>query len=397
MTIPTAATTSTLSLRERWPLVMANTYGTPGIALVRGEGTQVWDESGKRYLDFLGGIAVNALGHAHPDIVTAVTKQLQTLGHTSNLAATAPAIELAERLANLAGQSAVTFFANSGAEANEAAFKFSRLTGRGRIVAAIQGFHGRTAAALSMTGQPAKREPFLPLIDHIDYVPFGDLDAMTQQVTEEVAMVLLEPIQGEAGVIDAPAGYLPAVQQRCREVQSLFVLDEVQTGVGRTGSWFAHQHEQLEPDGLSLAKGLGGGLPIGAFMVFGDMAAKWQPGMHGSTFGGNPVSAAAALAVLDVIERDQLLDNVRQREQQLRAALANCDGVSHITGRGLLLGLQLHPDVSASEVASRALSAGLIVNAIGTSTLRLAPPLIVTKAQMAQAADILRAALAGAG
>lgn len=380
---------ATSALLDRWQGAIADTYGTPTLALVRGEGAQVWDADGNRYIDMLAGIAVNALGHAHPAVTLAVTRQLGTLGHVSNLAATEPAIALAERLLVHAGRDGRVFFANSGAEANEAAFKLSRLTGRVEVIAAVNSFHGRTAAALALTGQPAKRAPFEPLVPGVHFVPYGDAEALAAEVArmepDTVAAVILEPIQGEAGVVVPPAGYLAAAQRIAHEAGALFLLDEVQTGIGRTGTWFAHQHDGVTPDAMSLAKGLGGGLPIGALVTFSPVAQKWQPGMHGSTFGGNPVSCAAALAVLDIIEEDGLLARANVAGDRLRRALAAVNGVTEVRGAGLLLGVVLADGVVAADVERHARTSGVIVNAIGGDVIRLAPPLVITDAQLDRA------------
>lgn len=387
-----------MTLLTRWPQSMADNYGTPKLALVRGAGAQVWDEQGREYLDLLAGIAVNALGHAHPAVVAAVTEQLTTLGHTSNLAATAPAIELAERLLALAGRPGRVFFCNSGAEANEAAFKLSRLTGRTGLVAAEGGFHGRTAAALALTGQPAKRQPFEPLPGHVSFVPYGDAQALADAVDEATAAVLLEPIQGEGGVVPPPPGYLRSAQEAAARSGALFMLDEVQTGIARTGTWFSYQREGLAPDVVTLAKGLGGGLPIGATIAFGEAGEMWRPGSHGSTFGGNPASCAAALAVLDTIETDGLLGNVEQVGRILQEGMAAAPGVECVRGSGLLLGVVLAAGVPAGEVEAAARQRGLLVNAIGTDVIRLAPPLILSEAQARRAvAGLAEAITAVAG
>ncbi len=292
---------------ERWQAVMQDNYGTPPVTLVSGQGSWVTDDGGRRYLDLLGGIAVNALGHAHPAIVAAVSEQVRTLGHTSNLAITLPALQLCERLALIADPmgGARVFLCNSGAEANEAAFKLVRLTGRTRMVAAANGFHGRTMGALALTGQPAKADPFRPLPGEVDFVPYGDVEALRAAVDEQTAAIILEPIQGEAGVVVPPEGYLVAARRIADDVGALLILDEVQTGIGRTGRWLAHhapEHHGIRPDVITLAKGLGGGLPIGAMIRLGHPnTPEFTPGSHGSTFGGNPISAAAALSVLDTI------------------------------------------------------------------------------------------------
>ncbi len=382
-----------MTLIEKWQSSVMNTYGPPSLALVRGEGAVVVDETGKSYVDFLGGIAVNVLGHAHPAVVRAVTEQIQTLGHVSNLYASPPAAALAERLLGLSGRPGAVFFANSGAEANEAAFKISRRTGRTRIVAATGAFHGRTMGALALTGQRAKTDPFRPLPEHISHVPYGDPAALADAVTADTAMVLLEPIQGEAGVVVPPAGYLTAARDIATKAGALLALDEVQTGVGRTGYWFAYQSEGVEPDVVTLAKGLGGGLPIGACLAFGAAATLLGPGSHASTFGGNPVCCAAALAVLDTIAADDLLDHVKRVGERLRAGIEALGHplVTSVGGAGLLLGVVLAEPV-AGNVTAALLDAGFLANAVQPDVLRLAPPLILTTEQ----ADAFLAALPAA-
>ena len=376
---------STADEQVRWQASLMGNYGVPAMAVVRGAGARVWDADGREYVDLLAGIAVNALGHAHPAVVDAVTHQVATLGHTSNLAITAPAVDLAERLLALldpAGErGGRAFFCNSGAEANEAAFKLSRLTGRSRVVVAEGSFHGRTMGALALTAQPAKQDPFRPLPGDVIAVPYGDVDALRAAVDADTAAVFLEPIQGEGGVIPAPPGYLAAARAACDAHGALLVLDEVQTGIGRTGAWFAHEHDGVQPDVITLAKGLGGGLPIGACIAFGDAAALLGPGSHGSTFGGNPISCAAALAVLDVIERDGLLARAQWAGERLATVVAKPSGVSHVRGRGLLLGAVLAAPVAA-EVEAAARQAGLIVNAVAPDVIRLAPPLVLSDADL---------------
>jgi len=391
--------TASETLSERWNAVMSNNYGTPSLALVRGQGARVWDADGVEYVDLLAGIAVNALGHAHPAVIEAVNAQLSTLGHTSNLAMHEPGIALAERLIELSGRPGRVFFCNSGAEANEAAFKLARLTGRRQIVAAQGSFHGRTMGALAMTGQVAKQTPFLPLPDGVVSVPYGDVGAL-DAITEDTAAVVLEPIQGEGGVIPAPVGYLAAAQQLCRDAGALLILDEVQTGIGRTGNWFAYQHEQLTPDAITLAKGLGGGLPIGALLVFGPAMDLWQPGHHGSTFGGNPVSAAASLAVLDTLESDGWLARVPQTSTELIRIFMDSPShegvplISGVRGQGLLLGITLARPV-AQKLERAARGHGLLVNAIGDSLIRVAPPLVLTDDDLSVVAQRWPAAVAG--
>ncbi|GAA3195063.1 MULTISPECIES: acetylornithine transaminase [Streptomyces] len=365
--------------QRRWQGAMMDNFGTPRLALVRGEGTTVWDADGGAYLDFLGGIAVNALGHAHPAVVRAVTDQVATLGHVSNFFVSGPTVTLAERLLALAGRPGRVYFSNSGAEANEAAFKIGRRTGRTHMVSTAGGFHGRTMGALALTGQPAKQQPFAPLPGDVDYVPYGDVEALRAAVTTDTAFVILEPVQGENGVVVPPPGYLRAAREITAATGTLLVLDEIQTGIGRTGHWFAAQEEGVEADVVTLAKGLGGGLPIGATLAFGPAAELLTPGSHGSTFSGNPVVCAAALAVLDTIERDGLLDHVKRTGERLRAgieALAH-PAVASVRGAGLLLGIVLtEPLAPLAQQAAQ--DAGLLVNAVAPDVIRLAPPLIVS-------------------
>lgn len=372
-------------LATRWRGAMMNNYGTPPLALVRGAGAEVWDADGNRYLDLLAGIAVNSLGHAHPAIIEAVTRQLSTLGHTSNLYLTEPSVALAERLVDLLGVApggARALFCNSGAEALEAAFKISRLTGRTKLVAAENAFHGRTMGALALTGQEPKRAPFAPLPAEVTHVPFGDVDALAAAVDGDTAAVVLEPILGEAGVIVPPEGYLRAARRITAVHGALLVLDEVQTGVGRTGRWFAHQAVGITPDVITLAKGLGGGMPIGACLGIGAAAELLAPGQHGTTFGGNPVCCAAALAVLSTIESDGLLDHADRVGKEIGAGV---DALGHplvegASGAGLLIGIGLTAPASAA-VAVAARRAGFLVNNAAPDRLRLAPPLILSHQQ----------------
>ena len=370
-------------LTSRWQTVMSDNYGTPPVAIVRGQGALVWDADGKQYLDMVAGIAVNALGHAHPAIQAAVSKQLGEYGHVSNLAMHPVGIELAERLIDLAGRPGRVFFCNSGTEANEAAFKVARLTGRTTVYAAQGGFHGRTMGALSLTGQPPKRAPFEPLVPAVEFFEYGSVPDL-----DDAAGLIVEPIQGEAGVVVAPDGYLGELAAATGE--ALLILDEVQTGMGRTGSWFAH--DDVRPDLVTLAKGLGGGLPIGAMMSFGDAADLLQPGHHGSTFGGNPVACAAALAVIDTIEREDLLSNVTAVGGRIVSQLSSVPGVAQVRGRGLLLGVVLERP-QAREVETRCREAGVLVNAIGDDVVRMAPPLILTSEQADHACTVLGEAI----
>lgn len=368
--------------QERYADALLGVYGAPQRVLVRGEGAYVWDADGRRYLDLLGGIATTVLGHAHPTLVGAVTAQLSTLGHVSNFFATPPQVGLAERLLGLARapHGSGVFFANSGGEANEAAFKMARRTGRPRILALEGAFHGRSMGALALTHRPEYREPFGPLPGGVEHLPFGDVPALEAAMDDSVAALVVEPIQGEAGVRPLPDGYLAAARELTSAHGSLLVVDEVQTGVGRTGSWFAHARHGVVPDVLTVAKGLGGGLPIGAVVAFGTRAAHLLGrGQHGTTFGGNPVSTAAALATLHVIERDDLLGNVQEVGGILRDGVLGCGHplVQGVRGEGLLLGIALTRPV-AGDVATAALDAGFVVNAVDASTLRLAPPLVLT-------------------
>jgi acetylornithine/N-succinyldiaminopimelate aminotransferase len=367
---------------NRWSSVVQNNYGTPAIALVKGKGIVVTDADGKQYLDFLGGIATSILGHAHPSIVKAVSKQVATLSHVSNFYAHPNAVELAEKLVSMTGdKSARVFFCQSGAEANEAAFKLSRRTGRVRAVAAQGAFHGRTMGALSLTGQPSKREPFLPLIKGVKHVPFGDIESMRRAVTKKTAMVIIEPMMGEAGVIVPPADYLQQIRHLCDEKGALLVIDAVQTGIGRTGDWFGYEYAGITPDVITLAKGLGGGLPLGAMIALGKAAKLFQPGDHGSTFGGNPVTTAAGLAAIKFIETQKLLKKVEQKGSYLIQELALIPGVKEVRGAGLLIGIELE-SLNSSDVANSLRAAGVLVNAANPTTIRIAPALIVTDAQI---------------
>ncbi|WP_406081558.1 acetylornithine transaminase [Micromonospora sp. NBC_00858] len=382
------------TLVQRWGQSMMDNYATPPLALVSGAGAVVVDDAGREYLDLVGGIAVNALGHAHPAVVAAVSKQVATLGHVSNLYVAEPPVALAELLLALAGRPGRVFFANSGAEANEAAFKLSRRTGRSHVVATRGGFHGRTMGALALTGQPAKADPFRPLPGDVTHVDYGDVAALDAAVTDATAMVILEPIQGEAGVVVPPAGYLAAARKITARHGALLVLDEVQTGIGRTGHWFAHQAEGVEPDVVTLAKGLGGGLPLGATLAFGRAADLLTPGSHGTTFGGNPVSCAAALAVVATIANEGLLDHVKRVGERLRRGIEALDHplVAGVRGAGLLLGVALTAPVA--PVLSEALrEAGFLVNPVQPGVVRLAPPLILTTAQVDAFLAALPAAL----
>jgi acetylornithine/N-succinyldiaminopimelate aminotransferase len=375
---------------NRWSNSVQNNYGSPTIALVKGKGIVVTDAEGKQYLDFLGGIATNILGHAHPAIVKAVTQQVSILSHVSNFYVHPNAVELAEKLASMTGdKSAKVFFCQSGAEANEAALKLSRRTGKVRAVAAQGAFHGRTMGALSLTGQPSKREPFLPLVKGVKHVPYGDIEAMRKAVTKKTAMVIIEPIMGEAGVIVPPADYLQELRALCDAKGALLVIDAVQTGMGRTGDWFGYEYSGITPDVITLAKGLGGGLPLGAMIALGKAADLFQPGDHGSTFGGNPVTTAAGLAAIKFIESQKLLKKVEKQGAFLMQELALIPGVSEVRGAGLLLGIELE-NLKSSDVAIALQKSGVLVNAANPTTIRLAPALIVTDVQIKKFISIFK-------
>ncbi|MGO2873980.1 acetylornithine transaminase [Corynebacterium variabile] len=380
--------------KSDWENAVMPTYGTPAINLVSGKGSRVTDSDGKEYIDLLAGIAVNALGHAHPAIVEAVSTQIATLGHTSNIFAHPQVIALANRLRNLISPDAHVFFSNSGAEANEAAFKTARLTGKSRILAAEHGFHGRTMGSLAMTGQPGKRAPFEPMPAGVEFYPYGDLDALRAligQTPDDTAAVILESVQGETGVVPAPEGFLTGVRALCDEFGVLMIVDEVQAGMGRTGQWFGYQADLpagVVPDLITLAKGLGGGLPIGACVAATRAGQLLAAGQHGSTFGGNPVSCAAGNAVIDTIVADNVLDNVNAQGEYLRTGLEALDAVDHVRGRGLMLGVVLkdaHPGIAAE-----ALDAGLLLNQPADDVIRLVPPLTITDTDVREAVAILK-------
>ncbi len=374
----------------RYAGALLATYGTPQRVLVRGEGALVWDAEGHRYVDLLAGIATSVLGHAHPLLTAAVTSQLATLGHVSNFFATPVQVALAERLLEVlrAPAGSGVFFCNSGAEANEAAFKMARRTGRPTIIAAENAFHGRTMGALALTGQPGKKTPFEPMTPGVRHVPYGDVAALAAAVDPDTAAVFLEPIMGEAGAVTPPAGYLAAAREITAAAGALLVLDEVQTGVGRTGSWFAFQRAGIVPDVVTLAKGLGGGLPIGACIGLGAAGDLLEPGQHGTTFGGNPVCCAAALAVLDTIATEGLLDHVAQVGKEIATGV---EALGHplvrgVDGAGLLIGILLGEPVSAAAAAA-ARDAGFLVNNAVPDRLRLAPPLVLTEGQAEEFLD----------
>lgn len=371
-----------MNAREQWQKVMAPTYGTPTLNLVSGKGLIVTDDNGKKYLDFLGGIATNVLGHAHPAIVSSVNKQISQLGHVSNFFSHPSGLSLASALVELTGdKSAKVFFCNSGAEANEAALKLSRKSGKKNIVATTGSFHGRTMGALSLTGQESKRAPFLPLLGNIKHVPFGNTRAMARAVNKKTAMVIVEPIMGEAGVIVPPAGYLKSLRSICDKNGVLLVFDCVQTGIGRTGQWFGFEHESIKPDVITVAKGLGGGLPIGAMISLGEASNLFAPGDHGTTFGGNPIAASAGLAVLKTLKKEKLLARAKKFEQLLKGKISKIQGVKEIRGAGLLIGIELK-EPKAQAIRDLLLKKGVIVNAANESVIRIAPALNVTQVQI---------------
>lgn len=384
-----AAHSSGAEWLARYSSSLIGVFGTPQRVLVRGAGCLVWDADGKEYLDLLGGIAVNALGHAHPFVTSVISSQLATLGHVSNFFTSPTQIALAEKLLALtkAPAGSKVFFANSGTEANEAAFKLARRnmgtegTPRTKIIALEGAFHGRTMGALALTAKEAYRTPFEPLPAGVVHVPFGDVEALLNAIDESVAAVFLEPIQGEAGVRPLPPGYLKAAREATSKAGALLILDEVQTGIGRTGKWLASEDAGIVPDAITLAKGLGGGFPVGALVTFGEQTSSLlTAGQHGTTFGGNPVATAAALATLHTIEHQHVLENVREVGEYLRLALADVEGVTEVRGEGLLIGFDLDADVAPALVTA-GLENGFIINSPGPRTIRLAPPLILTVEQ----------------
>lgn len=379
-------TTSQAEWLERYGASHIGVFGAPGLVISRGEGCWVWDVDGRRYLDLVSGIAVNALGHSHPELVAAISKQAGELVHVSNFFTTTAQVGAAERILAVADAPAGSgvFFTNSGTESVEAAIKLSRRTGRSRIVALEGAFHGRSTGALALTHKAAYREPFEPLIPDVVHVPPGDVAALRAAVDERTAMVLLEPVQGEAGVLPLDGDYLRAAREVTREVGALLVLDEIQTGIGRTGAWFAHQHHGVVPDAMTLAKGLGGGVPIGALVTFGpETTALLAPGQHGSTFGGNPLACSAALTVLDTIESEGLVARAGELGEHLVAAVAALEDprLGPVRGLGLLRAIPLR-GLASTDVVAAARRAGFIVNPVAPDAIRLAPPLVITAAEL---------------
>lgn len=370
-----------------WNNIFLNNYGTPTIELVEGEGVVVKDSQGNIYLDFLSGIAVNALGHAHPAVIDAVSKQIRKLSHTSNFYANEPAINLAEKLIAISSLDAKVFFCNSGAEANEAAIKLSRRTGKKNLIAANNSFHGRTMGSLSITGQLTKQKPFKPLLSDVQFIDINSKSGV-RKIRRKTAAVFLESIQGEGGVTPCTSEFLKAVRAKTIKTKSLLVMDEVQTGLGRTGQWFGYENAGITPDVVTLAKALGGGLPMGAILVTGEAKELFEPGQHGSTFGGNPVVASAALATIDVIERENLLENSLNMGELLIKLINQIDGVTEVRGRGLLLGVEL-TEFAAKDVELECRKMGLLLNAVTEKTLRLAPALIVNIEQVKRCSEII--------
>lgn len=367
-------------VQSRWQAALQNNYGTPSVALSHGKGSYVWDVEGKKYLDMLGGIATTVVGQAHPKVIAAVSKQIGQLSHVSNFYIHEPGLLLAEKLTSFTGdKGARVFFCNSGAEANEAALKLSRLTDRTRIISTTGAFHGRTVGALSLTGQIAKQRPFRPLLKDVKFAEYGDINSMKRLISTKVAMVILEPIQGESGVILPPPGYLQAVRELCDRYGALLCIDAVQTGMGRTGTWFGYERSGITPDIITLAKGLGGGLPLGAMIAVTKRAPAFKAGEHGSTFGGNPISCAAGLAAIEIIERGSLLHKVVERGEYIKREVAKLDGVSSVRGEGLLIGIVLDNAISAS-VVSAAREEGLLLNAPDKNVIRIAPALTLSQA-----------------
>ena len=376
--------------QERWKASIQNNYGAPDISLVKGAGAQVWDADGNEYLDFLGGIATNILGHAHSALISAITKQANELGHVSNLYSHPRAIELAEKLKDLTGSTeAKVFFCNSGAEANEAALKLSRLSGRKKIVSTLGSFHGRTIGALSITGQVAKRKAFLPLLKDIAFIPYNDVKAAKKAISKKVAMVIVEPIQGENGVVVPDLGYLKTLRELTSKHGALLVFDCVQTGMGRTGQWFGFEHEGVVPDVITLAKGLGGGLPLGAMIAIGSASSLFEPGSHGSTFGGSPVACASALASIKYLEDESILQRVKNLELTLKLEISKNPIVATVRGSGLLIGIVLKEPIAKKFISDLQIN-GVLANATSDSVIRIAPPLIVSDSQVLQFIEVFR-------
>ncbi|MFM8205822.1 MAG: acetylornithine transaminase [Actinomycetales bacterium] len=382
-------------LKKRWESAMQSTYTTPGLLISSARGSRLKDAAGNEYLDLLGGIATNALGHNHPKIVSAVTKQIRKFSHLSNIYGHQPGIDLAEKLIKMTGdENARVYFCNSGTEAVEAAIKLSRLTGRKQIISAIGSFHGRTMGSLSLTAQPSKQRPFLPLLPKVKHVAYGDLKSLRKRISKKTAMVILEPIMGEAGVVVPPAGYLKAVRELCDKFGVLLVFDCVQTGMGRTGTWFGYEDEGIKPDVITIAKGIGGGLPLGAMITIGIDKNLFLPGSHGSTFGGNPIACAAANAVISEISKKRLLTSNRRKGQLFIKSLQSLSEVKEARGKGLLVGIEFHKS-QAKIVAKRLEELGYLVNAVNESVLRLAPSYLITDLEIKKFVQALKTVLEG--
>ena len=367
-----------------WSKNLMSNYTTPSITLVKGKGSIVFDADGKKYIDMLGGIATNILGHSHPAVVSAVNRQIKTLSHVSNFYAHPNVIELAQTLVRLTGnQDSRVFFAQSGAEVNEAAIKLSRKTGRTRIIAATGSFHGRTMGSLSLTGQISKRTSFLPLLKNVKHIPFGDISKAKRAINSRTAMVIVEPIMGEAGVIVPPKNYLEELRGACTKHGALLVIDAVQTGMGRTGQWFGYEYSGIQPDVITIAKGLGAGLPLAAMIAVGKSSQLFEPGDHGSTFGGNPVTTAASVAAIKWIEKNKILFKCKADFKFLHSELLSVSGVIEIRGSGLLIGIALHRN-NSSEVAAALQVKGFLVNAANPNTIRIAPALNISRKELSQ-------------
>ena len=376
--------------QSRWQGALQNNYGVPEVSLVKGSGAQVWDADGKEYLDFLGGIATNILGHAHPVLIEAISEQAKELSHVSNLYSHPRVLELAEKLVQLTGRSdSKVFFANSGAEANEAAIKLSRLTGHKKIISTVGSFHGRTIGALSITGQIAKRKAFLPLLSDVKFVAYNDIAAAKKVIRKKVAMIIVEPIQGENGVVVPDLGYLKELRSLTTKHGVLLAFDCVQTGMGRTGQWFGYENENIVPDIITLAKGLGGGLPLGAMIAIGDCATLFEPGSHGSTFGGSPIACASALASIKFLEDEKILDRVKQIELSLKLEISKNPIVETVRGSGLLIGIVLKEPIAKKYVGDLQ-KLGILANATSDKVIRIAPPLIVSDNQVGYFIDTFR-------
>ena len=376
--------------QSRWQSSLQNNYGVPEVSLVKGSGAQVWDADGKEYFDFLGGIATNILGHAHPVLIEAISAQAKELSHVSNLYSHPRVLELAEKLVQLTGRSdSKVFFANSGAEANEAAIKLSRLTGRKKIISTLGSFHGRTIGALSITGQIAKRKAFLPLLSDVKFIAYNDIAAAKKVIRKNVAMIIVEPIQGENGVVVPDFGYLKELRSLTTKHGVLLAFDCVQTGMGRTGQWFGYENENIVPDIITLAKGLGGGLPLGAMIAIGDCATLFEPGSHGSTFGGSPIACASALASINFLEDEKILERVKQVELSLKLEISKNPIVETVRGSGLLIGIVLKEPIAKKYVGDLQ-KLGILANATSEKVIRIAPPLIVSDNQVGYFIDTFR-------